>query len=255
MASLSGADALHHGASHRLLAVDEPSNPWFTWDYVRDNSGDLQTALQEHVVLTVETVLIGLVIAFPLAILAHRYRLLAAPVLATTGALYTVPSLALFAFLTPYTGLSQRTVLIGLVMYALLILVRNILAGLEGVPDDVREAAQGMGYSRSRMLWKIELPVALPAVMAGVRVATVSTVALVTVGVIVGYGGLGGLMLRGFQNNFYRAEIVTASVLTIALGLAFDVLLAMATRAVTPWSRTASRRSVRAMRSEAEVEA
>ena len=94
------------------------------------------------------------------------------------------------------------------------------------------------------MLWKIELPVALPAVMAGVRIATVSTVALVTVGVIVGYGGLGGLMLRGFQNNFYRAEIVTASVLTIALGLAFDVLLAWATRAVTPWSRNTARRSL-----------
>ena len=251
MASLSGASALHHGASQRIVAADEPANPWFTWDYVRDNSGDLQAALQQHVVLTVETIVIGLVIAFPLAILAHRYRVLAAPVLATTGALYTIPSLALFAFLTPYTGLSQRTVLIGLVMYALLILVRNILAGLEGVPPDVREAAEGMGYGRSRMLWRIELPVALPAVMAGVRVATVSTVALVTVGVIVGYGGLGGLMLRGFQNNFYRAEIVTASVLTIALGLAFDVLLALATRAVTPWSRTASRRSVRALRTEA----
>jgi osmoprotectant transport system permease protein len=239
VASHSGATAAHH-----IVALDEPANPWFTWAYVRDNSGDLQEALQQHVVLTVETIVIGLLIAFPLAILAHRYRLLAGPVLATTGALYTVPSLALFAFLAPYTGLTQRTVLIGLVMYALLILVRNILAGLEGVPPDVKEAAEGMGYSRSRMLWKIELPVALPAVMAGVRVATVSTVALVTVGVIVGYGGLGGLMLRGFQNNFYRAEIVTASVLTIALGLAFDVLLAWATRAVTPWSRNTARRSL-----------
>ena len=140
MASRSGASAAHH-----IVAVDEPANPWFTWDYVRDNSGDLQEALQQHVVLTVETIAIGLVIAFPLAILAHRYRLLAAPVLATTGALYTVPSLALFAFLAPYTGLTQRTVLIGLVMYALLILVRNILAGLEGVPPDVKEAARGHG--------------------------------------------------------------------------------------------------------------
>ncbi len=120
--------------------------------------------------------------------------------------------------------------LVGLVLYALLVLVRNILTGLEGVPPDVREAAQGMGYGRGRMLWRVELPVALPAIMAGVRVATVSTVALVTVGVIVGYGGLGGLILRGFQNNFYRAEIVTASVLTVALGLTFDVLLAGATR-------------------------
>jgi osmoprotectant transport system permease protein len=224
--------------AHRVLAAEEPANPWFTWDYVRDNSADLQAALQEHVILTVETIAIGLLVAFPLAILAHRYRRLAGPVLGISGVLYTIPSLALFAFIAPYTGLTQRTVLIGLVMYALLILVRNILTGLQGVPPEVREAAQGMGYGRARMLWSVELPVAMPAIMAGVRVATVSTVALVTVGVIVGYGGLGGLILRGFQNNFYRAEIVTASVLTVALGLTFDLLLAGATRVLTPWARS-----------------
>lgn len=222
---------------HRALAAEEPANPWFTWDYVRDNSGDLRAALEDHIVLTVETIAISLLIAFPLAVLAHRYRRLAGPVLGLTGVLYTIPSLALFAFIAPYTGLTQRTVLIGLVMYALLILVRNILAGLEGVPPDVREAAQGMGYGRGRMLWRVEVPVALPAIMAGVRVATVSTVALVTVGVIVGYGGLGGLILRGFQNNFYRAEIVTASALTVALGLTLDLLLAGTTRLLTPWAR------------------
>lgn len=222
---------------HRALAAEEPANPWFTWDYVRDNSGDLRAALEDHIVLTVETIAISLLIAFPLAVLAHRYRRLAGPVLGLTGVLYTIPSLALFAFIAPYTGLTQRTVLIGLVMYALLILVRNILAGLEGVPPDVREAAQGMGYGRGRMLWRVEVPVALPAIMAGVRVATVSTVALVTVGVIVGYGGLGGLILRGFQNNFYRAEIVTASALTVALGLTLDLLLAGTTRLFTPWAR------------------
>ncbi|HEU4946313.1 MAG TPA: ABC transporter permease [Kribbella sp.] len=232
MASLSGASAMH-----RALAAEEPANPWFTWDYVRDNSGDLRAALEDHIVLTVETIAISVLIAFPLAVLAHRYRRLAGPVLGLTGVLYTIPSLALFAFIAPYTGLTQRTVLIGLVMYALLILVRNILAGLEGVPPDVREAAQGMGYGRGRMLWRVEVPVALPAIMAGVRVATVSTVALVTVGVIVGYGGLGGLILRGFQNNFYRAEIVTASVLTVALGLTLDLLLAGTTRLLTPWAR------------------
>lgn len=235
MASLSGAAGPHHP-----LAADEPANPWFTWSYVRDNSGDLQKALIEHVELTVATIAIGLLVAFPLALLAHRYRRLVGPVLSVTGALYTIPSLALFAFLAPFSifGLRQRTVLVGLVMYALLILVRNILTGLQGVPADVREAAQGMGYGRARMLWTVELPVAAPAIMAGVRVATVSTVALVTVGVIVGYGGLGGLIMRGFQNNFYRAEIVTASLLTVALGLTLDLLLAGATRLVTPWARS-----------------
>jgi osmoprotectant transport system permease protein len=226
------------GTSPQVVrAQSEPANPWFTWDYVRDNSQDILTALQQHVILTVETIVIGLIIAFPLALLAHRQKKLAGLVLGTTGVLYTIPSLALFAFLAPYTGLTQRTVLIGLVLYALLILVRNILVGLEGVPADIREAAEGMGYSRNRMLWQVELPVALPAVMAGVRVATVSTVALVTVGVIVGYGGLGGLILRGFANNFYRAEILTASVLTVALGLTADLLLAGLTRLLTPRSR------------------
>lgn len=241
MASLSGASSLEpaHSLTTTVRAAAEPANPWFTWDYVRDNSDQLQTALQEHVVLTVETVVIALLIAFPLAIFAHRFTRWAPPVLSTTGVLYTIPSLALFAFLAPFTGIKARTVLIGLVMYALLILVRNILAGLNGVPDDVKEAAQGMGYGRARMLWQVELPVALPTIMAGVRVATVSTVALVTVGVIVGYGGLGLLIIRGFQ-TFYRAEIVTASLLTIALGLTLDLLLAGATRLLTPWSRSRS---------------
>jgi osmoprotectant transport system permease protein len=225
-----------------VSAAGEAANPWFSWEYVQDNWGDLEQALVDHVLLTVETVLVAMLIAFPLAVLSYRYRWLAGPVLGVTGVLYTIPSLALFAFIAPMDafGLTRRTVLFGLVIYALLVLVRNTLTGLQGVPPDVREAAAGMGYGRARMLWQVEVPVALPSIMAGVRVATVSTVALVTVGVVVGYGGLGGLMLRGFQNNFYRAEIMTASLLTVALGLAFDVLLAGATRLMTPWARRSS---------------
>jgi osmoprotectant transport system permease protein len=225
-----------------VLAAGEAANPWFSWEYVQDNRGDLEQALTDHVLLTVETVVIAMLIAFPLAVLSYRYRWLAGPVLGVTGVLYTIPSLALFAFIAPMDalGLTRRTVLFGLVIYALLVLVRNTLAGLQSVPPDVREAAAGMGYGRARMLWKVEVPVALPSIMAGVRVATVSTVALVTVGVVVGYGGLGGLILRGFQNNTYKAEIMTASLLTVALGLAFDVLLAGATRLMTPWARRRS---------------
>ena len=221
------------------MAADEPANPWFSWQYVQDNSADLQHYLQQHLIMTVESVAIAMVLAFPLALLAFRFRWLTTPLLGITGVLYTIPSLALFGFIYPFTGLTQRTVVVGLVMYALLVLVRNTLAGLDGVPADVREAARGMGYGRGRMLWKVELPVALPTIMAGVRVATVSTVALVTVGVIVGNGGLGQLIFRGF-NSDYHAEILTASLLTIALGLALDVLLALATRALMPWSRRRS---------------
>lgn len=226
-------------SSGRVFAADAPANPWFSWQYVHDNWADLQSALQTHLVITVETIVIGMLVAFPLALLAFRYRWLATPLLGLTGILYTIPSLALFAFLYPFTGLRQRGVVIALVIYALLVLVRNTLAGLDGVPADVREAARGMGYGRGRMLWKVELPVALPTIMAGVRIATVSTVALVTVGVIVGNGGLGQLIFQGFQSD-YRAEIVAASLLTVALGLGLDLLLAGATRVMMPWSRSRS---------------
>ena len=228
------------GAVRVPTADGEVANPWFTLSYLRDNRHEFLTALQEHVTLTVETVLIAVVIAFPLALLAHRNRWLVGPVLGGTGVLYTIPSLALFAFLAPFTGLTKKTVLIGLVMYALLVLVRNMLAGLDGVPEEVRESARGMGFGPLRMLWRIELPVALPTIMAGVRVATVSTVALVTVGAIVGPGGLGTLLLAGLRNNFYHAEILTAALATVLLGLVADLVLAGLTRLLTPWSRTRS---------------
>jgi len=212
-------------------------NPWLDWGYVRDNRQDILTALEHHVTLTLEAVVVATVLAVPLAVLAQRSRWLRGPLLGISGVLYTVPSLALFAVLAPFTGIGAKTVLIGLVMYALLILVRNTLVGLDGVSGDVREAAQGMGYGRLRLLLGVELPIALPAIMTGIRLATVSTVALVTVGWVVGYGGLGQLILRGFNDNFYRAEITTASLLCVALALVLDALLLLATRLLAPWAR------------------
>ncbi|GAA4349671.1 ABC transporter permease [Angustibacter luteus] len=222
---------------HALAAADEPPNPWFSLQFARENTSAIMTALQEHVLLTVVAVLLACLVAFPLAVLAARRPRLAGPVLGISGVIYTIPSLALFAILAPFTGASKTTVLIGLVLYALLVLVRNTLVGLRAVPDEVRDAARGMGYGPRQMLWRVEVPVALPTIMVGVRVATVSTVALVTVGVIVGYGGLGQLLLAGFQNNFYRAEIMTATVLTVALALFLDLLLLLITRWLTPWTR------------------
>jgi osmoprotectant transport system permease protein len=212
-------------------------NPWLDWGYVRDNRQDILTAVEHHVTLTLEAVAIATVLAVPLAVLCRRSRWLRGPLLGTAGVLYTVPSLALFAMLAPFTGIGARTVLIGLVLYALLILVRNTLVGLDSVPADVREAARGMGYGRARLLLGVELPIALPATMTGIRLATVSTVALVTVGSVVGYGGLGQLILRGFNNNFYRAEITTASLLCVVLALVLDALLLLATRLMAPWAR------------------
>ena len=224
-------------ASRELLAVDAAPNPWFDPSYVTKNWDSILGYLGEHVRLTVAAVLIGAVIALPLALLARRSRWLAGPVLGLSTLIYTIPSLAMFAFVAPITGLSATTVLIGLVLYSLVILVRNFLAGLQSVPDDVREAARGMGYGPGRLLWSVELPLALPAFMAGLRVATVSTVALATVGVIVGHGGLGQLIVGGFNANFYRAEIVTGAVGCVLLALVADVLLAGVERLLTPWAR------------------
>ena len=221
-----------------VLAVDEAPNPWIDPSYVVDNWDSILRYLGEHVRLTVGAVVLGALIALPLALLARRSRFLAGPVLAVSTIVYTIPSLAMFAFFFPFTGLSATTVLIGLVAYSLVILVRNFLTGLRGVPDDVREAARGMGYGTVQLFWKIDLPLAMPAFIAGLRIATVSTVALVTVGVLVGHGGLGQLILGGFNANFYRAEIVTGTVLCVLLALLADVLLVGAERLVTPWART-----------------
>jgi osmoprotectant transport system permease protein len=220
-----------------LLAVDEAPNPWFDASYVSDNWDTILRYLGEHVRLTVAAVVLGALIALPLALLARRTRFLAGPVLAFSTIVYTIPSLAMFAFIFPFTGLSSTTVLIGLVAYSLVILVRNFLAGLQGVPADVREAARGMGYGPLRLFWQIDLPLALPTFMAGLRIATVSTVALTTVGVLVGHGGLGQLITGGFNANFYRAEIVTGAVGCVLLALVADVLLAGVERLVTPWTR------------------
>jgi len=225
------------GSATGVLAVDEAPNPWFDPSYVTDNWGTILAYAGEHVRLTVIAVVIGAAVALPLALVARRSRYLAAPVLGLSTVVYTIPSLALFALLVPFTGLSSATVLVGLVAYSLVILVRNFLAGLQGVPDDVREAARGMGLSGAQTLWRVELPLALPSFMAGLRIATVSTVALTTVGVLVGHGGLGQLITGGFAANYYRAEIVTGALGCVLLALLADLLLTTVERALTPWTR------------------
>jgi osmoprotectant transport system permease protein len=236
---VSSAEALAGSVrSGDVLAAEEAPNPWFDSSYVVENWDTIVGYLGEHVRLTIGAVVLGTLIALPLALLARRTRFLSGPVLGLSTVIYTIPSLAMFAFLAPLTGpLSATTVLIGLVLYSLVILVRNFLAGLQSVPADVREAARGMGYGPARLFWRVDLPLALPAFMAGLRIATVSTVALTTVGVITGHGGLGQLIVGGFNANFYRAEIVTGAVGCVLLALAADVLLAGAERLLTPWTR------------------
>jgi osmoprotectant transport system permease protein len=224
------------------LRADGPScysrlvNDWVCADYVVDRQQEIVAATVQHLGITVVAVLLGLVIAFPLALLARPLPRLEATILAVTTGIYTIPSLALFPLLVPFTGLSPTTVVIGLALYALTILVRSLLEGLRAVPAEVVESATRLGYGRGRLLFRVELPLALPVLMAGLRVATVSTVALTTVGSLVAYGGLGNLIRDGVSTNF-RAELFTASVICVALAIALDVVLVLAQRALTPWTR------------------
>lgn len=223
-------------------AADEPScysrltNEWFCTQYVQDYRTEIVDATVQHLGITVASVLLGVLIAFPLALLARRIPRLETGILGATTTVYTIPSLALFPLLVPFTGLSATTVVIGLALYALTILVRSMLEGFRAVPTEVRESATGLGYGASRLLLKVDLPLALPVIMAGLRVATVSTVALTTVGSLVSYGGLGNLIKDGVTTNF-RAELLTASVLCVLLAVVLDALVVGTQWLLTPWTR------------------
>ncbi len=212
------------------------TNEWICGQYVVDRKDEIVDATVEHIMITIAAVALGVLIAFPLALVARRYPRLESAILGVSTGIYTIPSLALFPLLLPFTGLTPTTVVVGLALYALTILVRSMLQGLRAVPDEVRESAAGLGYGPTRMLFRVELPLALPVIMAGLRVATVSTVALVTVGSLVSYGGLGNLIKDGVETNF-RAELFTAAVLCVVLAVVFDVIIVTTQRAMTPWSR------------------
>ena len=212
-------------------------NRLFCPDWVRDNWSDLlQPALLEHVKLTVIAVAVGFVIAFAAALVTHRYRLAERPFVVFSAIVYTIPSLALFQLLVPVTGLTVTTVEIALVGYTLLILYRNTLEGLRGVPPDALEAARGMGLTRRQTLWRVELPLAVPAIFAGLRVAVVSTIALATVAALVIPEGLGYPIFLALREAF-KTEVLVAGGLAVGLALLADALLVLAQRALTPWSR------------------
>ncbi len=219
-----------------VLAND--ANSWIWWAWIPDHQHEIYANLKEHMVLTGLSVAWGSVIALPLAVMAARRRVVAAVVVPIVSAMYTIPSVALLGLLLPITGLGERPAVIALTMYSLVILVRNALEGLRGVPPDVLDAADGMGYTKMRRLLRVELPLALPAIVAGVRLATVSTIGLVTVTFIVDQGGLGRFIQDGYQRDF-RTPLVVGIVLSVALAVAADLLLVGVERAVTPWRRAA----------------
>lgn len=211
-------------------------DPWVNWDWLSTHVPYVLAALEQHVQLTVIAIVLGLVISIPLGVTAHTTRLLRLPLLTVLGIFYTIPSIALFALLIPYTGLTGTTAEIPLVGYNVLVLVRNVMVGLDAVPPDVLDAADGMGYRRFARLISVELPLAMPAILAGLRVATVSTIGIVTIAAVIGIGGLGQLILRGLIENFHT-PLVVATALSILLALFADLSLAGAQRFVVPWAR------------------
>jgi osmoprotectant transport system permease protein len=210
------------------------------WSWVSDHTSEIREQIVEHLTLVGWSLLWGLLLALPLALLAHRYHWLRGSALTVTGILYTVPSIAAFALLLPYTGLAKSTVVIPLTTYSLLILVRNALAGLDGVPPDVLEAAQGMGYSGARRTFAVELPLAVPAIMAGFRIAAVTLIGLVPIAAIVGQGGLGTFMLDGYNRDF-QTPLTVGTVLVIVIAVAVDAVLILVQRLITPWNRRKAR--------------
>jgi osmoprotectant transport system permease protein len=206
------------------------------WGWLDRNFDVVLEDLQEHVEIALLALLFGVLIAFPLGLVAYRWRAAYGPLLALTQILYTVPSLALFVLLINATGLGPEPVIIGLTIYSLVILVRNLVEGLRAVPKDVIDAATAMGYRQTRRLFAVELPIALPAIIAGLRVAAVSNISLVSVGALIGTGGLGQLFIHGFQID-NPIEIWTGIVATLLLAVVVDLLIVGGGRLLTPWTR------------------
>lgn len=217
-----------------LPILGNDANSFIWWKWVGRNSDVLWQRTVEHIQLTFVALAIGFLLSLILSAIALRWRRTYTPITWVTGLLYAIPSVALFAFLVPVTGLSFTTAEIGLVSYTLLILVRNIVAGIDGVPDEVRQAADGMGYTPMRRFWAVDVRLATPTIIAGVRIATVTTVGLVTVTALVGAGGLGALITDGLSRDF-RTPMVLGALGSIILAVVLDGVLLFTQWLVTPW--------------------
>jgi osmoprotectant transport system permease protein len=202
--------------------------------WIADNYQRYETPLLQHVELTLISVALGFAIAFSLALAAHRHHWLVAPITQITGILYTLPSVALFFLLLPLTGRGDTTAIIALVSYTLLIIFRNVITGLDGVPAEARDAGRGMGLTANQLLWNVELPLALPEIFAGLRIAVTTTVGLVSLVFLAGAGGLGGAIFDDLQ---FRSNVVVAGGLCVLLAVVLDLLVLAVQKTLTPWTR------------------
>lgn len=216
----------------------QSGQPLIRWPWIGDHVDLILAALLQHLVMTFITVAIGFVLAMILAMVALRFRVSFTPINAVTGVMYAIPSLALFILLTPITGLTTLTALIALISYTLQILFRSIVAGIDGVPAAVTESARGMGFTDRQRFWRVELPLALPVIIGGLRIATVTTVGLVPIAGLLGadQGGLGQLIFDGL-NRFFNTPLLVGAALTVLLAVVLDVGLVALQRALTPWAR------------------
>ena len=206
------------------------------WDWLADNGDKIQRYLTQHIRITLVSLLLGTLVAVPLGIVGHRVKRSYPVILVITSVIYSIPSIALFVFLIPSLGLNEKPVILGLAVYTLVILVRNIVEGLRAVPEPVREAASAMGYGDLRRLFQVEFPLALPAIVAGLRVTAVSTISLVSVGALVGTGGLGQLFIEASQID-NPIETWAGVVLTVLLALVLDLIIVFGARLAAPWTR------------------
>jgi osmoprotectant transport system permease protein len=233
MSALVFAQLQHHERSGSDCVADDGICP----SWIADNFHRYMPPFWEHVYLTLVSVAIGFTIAFGLALLAHRRRWLVGPIVQVTGILYTLPSVAVFFLLLPITGRGNTTAIIALVAYTLLILFRNVIAGLDNVPAETRDAARGMGLTRRQLLWRVELPLALPEIMAGLRIAVTTTVGLAALAFLAGAGGLGEAL---FDDYTFRSNVVIAGGLAVGLAVLLDLLVLGLQKALTPWTRAAA---------------
>jgi osmoprotectant transport system permease protein len=236
-ASEVGGDFFRERSSDTLPCQSQPDHV-FCFNWAKDNIDRFATPTVQHLQIVVPAILIGFLVAFALALLAHRRRWLQPPLLAATGALYTIPSIAFFFLLLPVTGLGRDTAIIVLAAYTLQIIYRNTVLGLANVPAAAKDAARGMGFTQRQILWRIELPLAIPEIVAGLRVAVVSTIAIATLAVLISAGGLGTQMYGA--NLTFPTSIIIAAAIVMLMALAFDAVLLLVQRLTTPWRKAAS---------------
>lgn len=229
-----GGDFFRERESGTLPCQAQPDHV-FCFDWARENIDRFGTPTVQHLQIVVPSIVIGFVVAFALALLAHRIRWLQPPLLAVTGILYTIPSIAFFFLLLPVTGLGRDTAIVVLSAYTLQIIFRNTVLGLDNVPDSVKDAARGMGLTQGQILWKVELPLAIPEIIAGLRVAVVSTIAIATLAVLISAGGLGTQMYG--SNLTFPTSIIIAAAIVILMALTLDTILLLVQRLTTPWRK------------------